>query len=108
MTAGAERPTSQGVGRYRLLRSDSEAVKANGTASGDRNARDALRLGVSFDDWPGLDHAEMQAANAAHHAGVSFGDLSSAGKATLVAAWIDGYRTGYGEAWDLDGPQEKA
>lgn len=87
------------TGRYALLNSDLAAVRADGAKHGDRDACEARRLGVPFDSWPGSDHAEHMAANALAREGASWDLLSPNSKASVLSAWIDGYRPAYGETY---------
>lgn len=87
------------TGRYRILRADLDALQADGARKGDRDALDALRLGVSADSWPGLAAAERFAVDALYRQGVDWERLDPAAKASAVGAWIDGYRPAYADTY---------
>ncbi len=86
------------TGRYRLLASDFAKLKDAGAKTGDRDALEALRLGLEFDDWPTMDGAQYHAANAAYALGIDT-EAIGVGMADLTMAWVDGYRSAYGETY---------
>lgn len=93
-------------GRYRLLQADLEALKVDGADRGVRDARHAIRLGMSFDSWIGLEAMEMFTANALHREGVSWDELGPGDKATTAIAWNDAYRDAFSETWNDEAPEE--
>lgn len=84
--------TDTTTGRYRLLRSDTEAAQDAGSLRGERDCMDAKRLGVPHDSSTPIDFAMRQAENFAYQRGI---DVSAVDMFPLVDAWMRGYRDGY-------------
>lgn len=86
-------------GRYRLLQTDYDAITAHGAKIGDRDALQAQRLGIPYDDFPGMEFAEREAFAEAHRLGLDVEALSIDEKVRLISKFVDGYRPAYAEAW---------
>lgn len=74
-----------------------DLVRAAGESAGALAARDACRLGMTFDDWPGLEFAERQCENVS---GLLFEEVSPDLCVELVDAYVDAYRTSYSSEWE--------
>lgn len=83
------------TGRYRILAKDQADMIEAGYKQGEQVALDALRLGLGFDSWPGLEYVDHQTETAAWNLGLSWWELDVNAKVTLSTAFIDGYRAGY-------------
>lgn len=78
-------------------------ARSEGTKVGDRTGLDAARMGLAFDSWPGIDYASDQVERVLwRELGVHMSLLTADQMAQVVNAYIDGFRTGYAEAWDMD------
>lgn len=80
------------TGRYRLLRSDIDAARDDGSLRGERDCLDAKRLGVPHQSSTPIDFAIRQAERFAYRRGI---DVSAVDMFPLVGAWMGGYRDGY-------------